>query len=232
MLKNTTLVGIIALGLVAHVACSSDKKAQSGDVKVKSARQQTANANANASGSSVAVSLPATVAAPDPAVAAAPASASSADIAKALATILGSSTGTGGLGGLATTLGASGFSTAQIGKFLGTPLGSGIFTQILSNPDLTAETGIAKDVLATIAQHAQLVSEVLQNPKIAAVLDKGIAKLMAEDPTLVSKILNVVGGGAGAGAMSLPGTATMPGTPNLPGTVNGGGSGAGNASGS
>jgi len=76
------------------------------------------------------------------------------------------------------------------------------------------------------------VSEVLQNPKIAAVLDKGIAKLMAEDPTLVSKILNVVGGGAGAGAMSLPGTATMPGTPNLPGTVNGGGSGAGNASGS
>ena len=137
-----------------------------------------------------------------------------------MSTILGSSAGTGGLAGLASTLGASGFSTAQIGKFLGTPLGSAIFTQILSNPELTAETGIPKDVLATIAQHSQLVSDVLQNPKIAAVLDKGIAKLMAEDPTLVSKILSVVAGGAGG--FGLPGLATLPGTAT----------GAGNASGS
>jgi len=215
MQKNTTSIGIIALGLVAHIACSSDKKAQTGNVNVKSSHLEAANANGNGSSNAVTApaSAPAPAPAPDTVAASAPASAPSADIAKALATILGSSSGTGGLGGLATTLGASGFSTAQIGKFLGTPIGSAIFTQILSNPALSAETGIPKDVLATIAKQSQLVSDVLQNPKIAAVLDKGLAKLMAEDPSLVSKILSVVAGGAG-GAISLPGIATLPSTAN------------------
>jgi hypothetical protein len=213
MQKNTTSIGIIALGLVAHIACSSDKKAQTGNVNVKSSHLEAANANGNGSSNAVTAPASAPAPAPDTVAASAPASAPSADIAKALATILGSSSGTGGLGGLATTLGASGFSTAQIGKFLGTPIGSAIFTQILSNPALSAETGIPKDVLATIAKQSQLVSDVLQNPKIAAVLDKGLAKLMAEDPSLVSKILSVVAGGAG-GAISLPGIATLPSTAN------------------